>query len=143
MADEVHGIAVGTTATFTKAVTSEDIRKFAEASGDDQPLHLDPSFAARTRFKEPIAHGVLSAGVVSAAIGKNLAPGRVVIYMSQNLRFRAPVKAGDTLTAKVTATSVDTEKSRVGLDTVVTNQDGTQVLTGDAMVMVEAPAEAS
>lgn len=140
MADEVHGIAVGTTAQFSKQVTNEDIRKFAEVSGDDQPLHLDASFAARTRFKEPIAHGILSAGLVSAAIGTQLAPGKVVIYLSQNLRFRAPVKPGETLTATLTATSVDTERSRVALDTVVTNQDGTEVLTGDALVMVEEPS---
>lgn len=140
MADEVHGIAVGSTASFTKSVTPEDIIKFAEVSGDDQPLHTDPAFAARTRFKEPIAHGMLSAGIISAAIGTKLAPGLVVIYLSQNLRFRAPVKPGDTLTATLTATSVDAERSRVGLDTVVANQDGTEVLTGDALVMVEAPA---
>jgi acyl dehydratase len=140
MADEVHGIAVGTSVSFTKGVTAEDIRKFAEVSGDDQPLHLDPAFAARTRFKEPVAHGILSAGLISAAIGTQLAPGKVIIYMSQNLRFRAPVKPGETLTATLTATSVDTERSRVSLDTVVTNQDGTEVLTGDAMVMVEDPS---
>lgn len=140
MADEVHGIAVGASVSFTKSVTAEDIRKFAEVTGDDQPLHLDPAFAARTRFKEPIAHGILSAGIVSAAIGTQLAPGKVIIYLSQNLRFRAPVKPGETLTATLTATSVDTERSRVGLDTVVTNQDGTEVLTGDAMVMLEDPS---
>jgi 3-hydroxybutyryl-CoA dehydratase len=140
MADEVHGISVGTTASFTKQVTSEDIQKFAEVSGDDQPLHLDAGFAARTRFKEPIAHGILSAAIVSAAIGTKLAPGKVVIYMSQNLRFRAPVKPGETITATLTATSVDTERSRVAMDTVVTNQDGTEVLTGDALVMIEDPA---
>jgi acyl dehydratase len=77
---------------------------------------------------------------VSAAIGTKLAPGKVVIYMSQNLRFRAPVKPGETITATLTATSVDTERSRVALDTVVTNQDGTEVLTGDALVMVEDPS---
>ena len=77
---------------------------------------------------------------MSAAIGTQLAPGKVIIYLSQNLRFRAPVKPGETLTATLTATSVDTERSRVGLDTVVTNQDGTEVLTGEALVMVEDPS---
>jgi 3-hydroxybutyryl-CoA dehydratase len=138
MADEVQGISEGTTATFSKTVTADDIAKFAEVSGDTNPLHSDPAYAARTRFEEPVAHGMLSAGLVSAAIGTKLAPESVVIYMSQNLRFRAPVKAGDTLTATITATSVDTVKSRVSLDTVVTNQEGTEVLTGDALVMVEA-----
>ncbi len=140
MADEVHGIAVGTTASFTKTITPEDIRKFAEVSGDDQPLHLDPAFAARTCFKEPIAHGILSASVISAAIGTKFAPGKVVIYLSQNLRFRAPVKPGDTITATVTATAVDVERSRVTLDTKVTGADGAEIVTGDAMVMVEDPS---
>ncbi|MFN8584017.1 MAG: MaoC family dehydratase [Dehalococcoidia bacterium] len=140
MADEVHGIAVGTTASFTKTITAEDIRKFAEVSGDDQPLHLDPSFAARTRFGEPIAHGILSASIISAAIGTKLAPGKVVIYMSQNLRFRAPVKPGDTITATLTATAVDAEKSRVNLDTKVTGADGSEIVTGDALVMIEDPS---
>lgn len=137
MADEVHGIAVGTTVSFSKTVTAEDIRKFAEVSGDDQPLHLDPAFAARSRFKEPIAHGILSAGVLSAAVGTKLAPGKVVIYLSQTLRFRAPVKPGETITATCTATAVDVERSRVTLDTKVTNQDGVEILTGEAQVMVE------
>lgn len=140
MADEVHGIAVGHAASFTKTITPDDIRKFADVSGDDQPLHLDPSFAARTRFKEPIAHGILSASVISAAIGTKFAPGKVVIYLSQNLRFRAPVKPGDTITATVTATAVDVERSRVTLDTKVTGADGSEIVTGDAMVMVEDPS---
>ncbi|MSQ35833.1 MAG: MaoC family dehydratase [Dehalococcoidia bacterium] len=137
MADAVHGIEVGAKAVFTKTITNEDIRKFADASGDDQPLHLNAAHAARTRFKEPIAHGILSASVISAAIGTRLAPDKVVIYLSQNLRFRAPVKPGDTITATITATGLDLERSRVNLDTVVTNQDGAEVVTGDALVMVE------
>jgi len=140
MADEVHGIAVGASASFSKTLTAEDIRKFAEVSGDDQPLHLDPAFAARSRFKEPIAHGILSASVISAAIGTKLAPGKVIIYLSQNLRFRAPVKPGETITATCTATAVDAERSRVTLETKVTNQDGGEVVTGEAQVMVEDPS---
>ncbi|RLT44331.1 MAG: enoyl-CoA hydratase [Chloroflexi bacterium] len=139
MADEVQGIAVGHTATFTKPVTAEDIQGFASASGDANPLHFDAAYAAKTRFKAPIAHGMLAASVISAALGTKLAPHAVVIYLSQNLRFRAPVIIGDVLTATVTATAVDVERSRVTLDTVVTKQDGSQVVTGDALVMVEAP----
>lgn len=138
MADDVQGITLGHTASYTRTVSTDDIRKFAEATGDSNPVHLDAAYAARTMFKEPIAHGMLSAGLVSAAIGTQLAPNAVVIYLSQSLRFRAPVKPRDTLTAKVTVTSVDVERSRVALDTVVTNQDGTDVLTGDALVMVQA-----
>jgi acyl dehydratase len=140
VAEDVQGITVGHIATFTRQVSAEDIRRFAEATGDTNPVHTDAAYAARTRFKEPIAHGMLSAGLVSAALGTRLAPHAVVIYLSQNLRFRAPVKPGDTLTAKATVTSVDVERSRVALDTVVTNQDGTDVLTGDALVLIDAPA---
>ncbi len=139
MSDDVLGLKVGSTASFTKQVTAEDINEFAHATGDDQPLHSDPEFAARTRFKQPIAHGMLGAGIISAALGTQLAPGLVVIYMAQNLQFRAPVMAGDTVTATVTVTRADTERSRLSLDTLVTKQDGTEVIRGDALVMVEAP----
>lgn len=138
MADEVQGLSVGSTAVFTKAVTAADILKFAEVSGDTNPLHSDAAYAAKTRFKQPIAHGMFGAGVISAALGTKLAPNAVVIYMGQNLQFRAPVMAGDTLTATCTVTKVDTERKRLSLDTVVTKQDGTEVIRGDATVMVEA-----
>jgi len=142
MADDVQGLTVGSSATFSKTVTAEDIEKFTEVSGDTNPLHRDAAYAARTRFKAPIAHGMLGAGLISAALGAKLAPDSVVIYLSQNLRFRAPVSPGDALTATVAVTAVDTERSRVTLDTKVTNQDGTDVILGDAQVMVEALADA-
>lgn len=138
MADVVEGVEVGTKATFEKTVTAEDIAKFTDVSGDTNPLHSDAEYAARTRFKQPIAHGILAAGVISAALGTQLAPDSVVIYLGQNLQFRAPVSVGDTLTATVEATRVDTERSQVALDTVVTNQDGTDVIKGDALVMIDA-----
>ncbi len=138
MADEVQGLSVGSKAVFSKAVTAADILKFAEVSGDANPLHSDPAYAARTRFKQPIAHGMFGAGVISAALGTKLAPNAVGIYMGQNLQFRAPVMAGDTLAATCTVTKVDTERKRLSLDTVVTKQDGTEVIRGDATVMVEA-----
>ena len=138
MADNVRGIELGAAATFQKTVTSEDIAKYAEVSGDANPLHSDAEYAARTRFKQPIAHGMLAAGLISAALGTQLAPDSVVIYLSQSLRFRAPVSAGNTLTATVTATEVDVERSRIGLETVVKGEDGTEVITGEALVMVEA-----
>lgn len=138
MAEGMQGIVEGTSATFERTVTPEDIAKFAEVSGDTNPLHSDAAYAARTRFKEPIAHGILAAGFISAAIGTRLAPDSVVIYLKQNLSFRAPVKPGDTLTAKVEATSVDTDRGTVALSTVVSNQDGTDVVQGDALVLVEA-----
>lgn len=138
MADEVQGLAVGSKAVFSKAVSAADILRFAEVSGDTNPLHSDATYAARTRFKQPIAHGMFGAGIISAALGTKLAPQAVVIYLGQNLQFRAPVMAGDTLTATCTVTKVDTERNRLSLDTVVTKQDGTEVIRGDATVMVEA-----
>jgi len=138
VADNVQGIEVGHTAAYTRTVTTDDIQQFAAATGDANPVHLDEAYAAGTMFKHVIAHGMLSAGYISAALGTQLAPHAVVIYLSQNLRFRAPVSPGDTITATVTATAVDAEKNRVSLDTVCTNQDGKEVLTGDALVMVVA-----
>jgi acyl dehydratase len=137
--DQVQGIEVGHSASYTRIVTADDIQKFAEATGDMNPVHLDEAYASKTLFKHTIAHGMLSAGYISAALGTRLAPHAVVIYLSQNLRFRAPVSAGDTVTATATVTAVDTERNRVTLDTVVTNQEGKEVLTGDALVMVVAP----
>ena len=140
MAEGVQGIVEGTSASFEKTVTAEDIAKFAEATGDTQPLHSDAEYAARTRFKQPIAHGILAAGVISAALGTRLAPDSVVIYLRQNLSFRAPVMPGDTLTATVEATAVDPDRSSVALNTTVSNQDGVEVIRGDALVLVEALA---
>lgn len=142
MADDVQGLQAGSVATFTKTVTQEDIDKFADITGDSNPLHRDATYAQRTRFKQPIAHGMFGAGIISAALGTQLAPDSVVIYLAQNLRFRAPVMAGDTLTATCTVTEVDTQRSRVSLETKVSKQDGTDVILGDAQVMVEALGDA-
>lgn len=137
MAEDVQGIVKGTSVTFEKTVTSEDIAKFTEISGDTNPLHSNAEYAARTRFNEPIAHGILAAGVISAALGTRLAPDSVVIYLKQNLSFRAPVKPGDVITATVEAMDIDMERSTVTLSTIVTNQDGTTVIQGDALVLVD------
>ena len=137
----VQGITVGSSASFSKDVTQDDIDAFANVTGDHNPLHSDEAYAARTRFKQPIAHGMLGAGVISAALGTQLAPDSVVIYLGQNLQFRAPVAAGDTITATVTVNEVDPDRSIVKLDTNVLNQEGVEVIRGDATVMVEAPAE--
>jgi len=142
MANDVQGLTVGSAASFSKQITAEDIVSFAHVTGDGNPLHTDVAYAARTRFKTPIAHGMLGAGLISAAIGVNLAPGNAVIYLGQNLQFRAPVNAGDTVTANVEVTEVDAEKSRLKLNTTVSNQDGIEVIRGEATIMVEALAEA-
>jgi 3-hydroxybutyryl-CoA dehydratase len=137
MADDVQGLTVGTVATYTAKVTQENIAAFSQVTGDTNPLHTDAEYAKRTRFKQPIAHGMFGAGAISAALGTRLQPNAVVIYMAQNLQFRGPVLAGDEITATVTVTKVDPERSRVSLDTVVTKQDGSEVIRGDALVMVD------
>jgi 3-hydroxybutyryl-CoA dehydratase len=136
--DSVLGVKVGDTASFEKTVSDEDIVAFARVTGDEQPLHLDDAFAATTRFKRRIAHGMLSAGFISAALGTRLAPDAVVIYLSQSLRFLRPVYPGDTITAHLEVTAVDAEKSFVTCATECVNQDGTSVLTGEAVVMLDA-----
>ena len=137
MIENIEGITADTVVTFTKKVTQQDINTFADVTGDHNPLHSNEEYAARTRFKQPIAHGMFGAGVISAALGTRLAPESVVVYLSQNLRFRAPVLAGDTITATCTVTTVEVEKSRLSLQTTVTNQDGVEVITGDAQVMID------
>ena len=130
-------LEVGHKVTFTKTVTDEDVRLFARASGDDQPLHLDESFGERTRFKRRIAHGMLSAGFISAALGTRLAPGYVVVYMSQQLRFRLPVGIGDTITATAEVKEVDAEKRILTVETNCTNQAGEVVVQGEARVLLD------
>ena len=142
MADDVQGLTVGSTASFEKTVTEADIASFAQVTGDTNPLHTDAAYAARTRFQKPIAHGMLGAGLISAAIGAKLAPGKAVIYLGQNLQFRAPVMPGDTITATVEVIEMDAERSRLKLNTTVANQDGTDVIRGEANILVEALTDA-
>ena len=138
MSDSVLGVKVGDTAVFEKTVSDADIADFAHATGDKQPLHLSDVHAAKTRFKRRIAHGMLSAGLISAALGTKLAPDATVIYLSQSLRFLRPVYPGDTITAQLEVTKIDTERSFVTCSTECVNQDGTSVLTGEATVLLEA-----
>jgi 3-hydroxybutyryl-CoA dehydratase len=128
---------VGHSVTFTKTVTDDDVRDFARVSGDDQPLHLDDAFAAKTRFGKRIAHGMLSAAFISAALGTKLAPGYVVVYLSQQLRFRAPVSIGDTIATTAEVTEVDAEKRIVTVRTDCANQDGVTVVQGEAKVLLD------
>lgn len=138
MSDNVLGIKLGDKAEFNKTVSDADIVKFAEVTGDNQPLHLDDAHAAKTRFKHRIAHGMLSAGFISAALGTKLAPHATVVYLSQSMRFRAPVYPGDTITAKITVTKIDPEKSFVTCSTTCVNQSGDTVTTGEALVLLDA-----
>jgi 3-hydroxybutyryl-CoA dehydratase len=130
-------IEIGHTVTFTKTVSEEDVVLFAKVTGDNQPLHLDDSFAAKTRFKKRIAHGMLSAGFISAALGTKLTPDAVVVYLAQQLRFRLPVAIGDTITAEVEVTAIDPEKNVVTLRTDCVNQSGEAVVKGEATVLLD------
>lgn len=141
---EKHGyyledLSVGMTAIFAKTITDADIVMFAGISGDTNPVHLDASFANKTMFGDRIAHGMLSASFVSTVFGTKL-PGPGCIYMSQNLRFKAAVKAGDTVTARVTIQEINQEKRRVTFDTVC-HVDDKVVIDGDAMLMVSRRAD--
>ena len=133
----VHEIRVGDRARRTRRVTEADLLLFAAATGDTNPVHFDPEYAASTRFRGRIAHGMLTAGLVSALIAGDL-PGPGTVYVSQTLRFRAPVRVGDEITAEVEVIRVDPEKNRVGLRTVCRNQEGVTVLDGEAVVMPPA-----
>ena len=141
-------IEVGQTATYTRQVSERDIQLYAAASGDVNPLHLDAEFAAGTRFGEQIAHGMLSGGFISAALAMKL-PGPGCIYLGQSLRFRLPVKIGDTITVTLEVTEKQDRRKYVTMDCKATNQDGKLVVTGTAEVaapteklVVEAPAPA-
>lgn len=123
----------GMSASFAKTITEADIVLFAAASGDNNAMHINEEFARSTQFNGRIAHGMLTASVISAAIAGRL-PGPGTVYLGQNVRFRAPVKPGDTVHATVTVKALHPEKRRVSLTTVCT-VNGKVVIDGDAMVM--------
>ena len=126
-------LSVGQSAEMSRVVGAGDIETFADVSGDVNPVHLDESYAATTAFGERIAHGMLSAAYISAVIGTKL-PGPGAIYLSQNLRFRRPVRIGDLVTARATITALDAAKGRVTLETVCI-VDGKTVVDGEALII--------
>ena len=128
-------IKVGQTADYSKRVSDADIRSFAEITGDFNPVHLDDDAAAKSRFGGRIAHGMLSAGFVSAAIAMKL-PGPGSIYLAQEMRFTAPVRIDDVIKVTLTVTELLT-KNRLKLATVCTNQNGETVLTGEATILLD------
>jgi len=132
---------VGDTGKFSKTVTDADIYLFAGVTGDLNPAHIDEDYARGTFFKTRIAHGMLSAGFISAVIGTRL-PGPGTVYMRQTLDFLAPVRIGDTVTATVEVVE-KLEKQRVRLKTTCTNQDGVAVLAGEALVSPPRPPKGS
>ena len=124
---------IGTRAEYVRTITEDDIVHFVEVSGDHNPVHLDAEYAARTPFGGRIAHGMLSAAFISAVLGNDL-PGPGTIYLGQTLKFLAPVRIGDTITASVEVIAVREEKRIVTLRTDCTNQNGAVVLTGEAVM---------
>jgi 3-hydroxybutyryl-CoA dehydratase len=143
--DELHGYYIedlvpGMTALYARTVTDADIVLFAGISGDSNPVHLNHEFAAGTMFEGRIAHGMLTASFISTVLGTKL-PGPGCIYLSQSLKFKAPVRSGDTVNARVTVVDVVPSKGRVTLLTVcmVANE---VVLEGEAQVIVPARAAA-
>jgi 3-hydroxybutyryl-CoA dehydratase len=133
-------LAVGDSATFAKRIDQSDIDAFARISGDANPVHIDAQWAEESFFKGRIAHGILTGGLISAAIGMQL-PGPGTIYLSQTLKWLAPVRPGDELTAVVTVREIVTERNRVVLDTIVKRGEDL-VLTGEALVMPPKAAAA-
>ena len=127
-------ITVGQSASFAKTITESDVYTFAGLSGDLNPAHIDEVYAKGTQFRGRIAHGMLSAGLISAVIGMQL-PGPGTIYVGQELSFRAPVRIGDTITATVTVEQLDPARNRAVLRTVCTDQDSTCVVDGTARIM--------
>ena len=135
-------LEMGMEASFAKTVTAADILAFAEVTGDWNPVHLDTEYAARTVFREPIAHGMLTAGYISAVFGSEM-PGPGAIYVSQTLNFRAPVRIGDQVVARVKVMELYPAKRRARFDCVC-EVAGKTVLEGEAVLMVPArPAVAA
>ena len=130
----IDQIKVGDKTSVVKTIGESDVYLFAGITGDLNPAHTNQVAAQQSMFKGRIAHGILISGFISTCLGMQL-PGPGTIYLSQNLRFTAPVYFGDTITAEVEAIEVITEKNRVKFKTVCTNQDGKVVIDGEAMVM--------
>lgn len=131
-------IEIGDQAAVTKTFSDSDIRSFAEISGDDNPVHLDDDYAAKTRFGKRIVQGILTAGLISSVLGTQL-PGPGSVYICQTLNFRAPVFIGDTITSKATVIDVREDKPVITLETTCTNQEGIVVLDGEAVLLAPNP----
>jgi 3-hydroxybutyryl-CoA dehydratase len=135
---DVEDLHEGMSASFAKTITEADIVLFAGVSGDNNAVHTNEEFAATTQFGGRIAHGFLTASVISAAVANRL-PGPGTVYLGQQLRFKAPVRPGDTVHATVTVKSVDLVKARVTLETVCRVRN-VVVIDGEALVMTTSSA---
>jgi 3-hydroxybutyryl-CoA dehydratase len=137
MPNTVLGLKVGDRAEFEKNVTAEDVEALGRVTGDTNPLHRDEAYAAKTRFGERIAHGMLTAGFISAVLGTKLAPHCCAVYLSQTLRFLRPVKIGDTVRAVAEVKGIEVEKRIFTLETNCFNQNGEIVVKGEAVILLD------
>ncbi len=128
-------LKIGDTFSSTKQITDKEIRTFADLVNDYNPIHLDDEYAKTTRFGKRIAHGLLTAGLISGVLGYQLSE-RKVLYLGQTLKFTAPVFVDDTITASATVKNIRKEKQIVTLETNCTNQNGEMVLKGEAVIML-------
>jgi 3-hydroxybutyryl-CoA dehydratase len=127
--------SIGDSAELTKTIQQSDIHAFADVTGDHNPVHVDETFAKTTRFGRTIAHGMLSASLISATLASKL-PGEGSVYLGQTLQFVAPVFPGDEITARVTVKEIREDKPILKLETVCINQHGKTVILGEATVLV-------
>ena len=130
----IDQLSIGQSATFSKTISESDVYLFAGVTGDVNPAHINEAYASGTHFKTRIAHGMLSAGLISAVLGTQL-PGPGSIYLSQTLQFIAPVYIGDTITATATVKELLPQRNRAVVKTVCTNQDGAVVVQGEATLL--------
>lgn len=128
-------IIVGDSASRTKTFSEDDVRTFAEISGDNNPIHLDAKYAAGTRFGQRLVHGILTSGLISAILGTQL-PGPGSVYVKQTINFRAPVYIGDSITATVTAKEIRVHKPIATFETICKKEDGTVVIDGEAVLLL-------
>ncbi|MFZ5916347.1 MAG: MaoC family dehydratase [Chloroflexota bacterium] len=131
---------IGERASFTKTVTEADVTTFAGLIGDFNPLHVDAEYARKSRFGQRVAHGMFTAGLISAVLGNKL-PGPGAIYLSQQIEFLAPVFIGDTITAAVEVVSWRSDKRIITLKTDAFNQTEKQVVTGKAVLLIDQSLE--
>jgi 3-hydroxybutyryl-CoA dehydratase len=136
----IQEMKVGDTAEIQKTVSEADVYLYAGITGDLNPAHVNEEYAKKTFFKTRIAHGMLTAGFISAILGNKL-PGPGTIYIHQSVNFLAPVHFGDTITAQAEVVEMNIEKNRVKFKTTCTNQSGTTVLDGEAVVSPPKPAK--
>lgn len=130
----IEELKIGQTSSFSKTITETDVYLFAGITGDFNPAHINAQYAANTQFKERIAHGMLSASLISTILGTSL-PGKGTIYLGQQVKFLSPVRLGDTITATVKVKELVKEKNRVILHTFCANQEGDLVVDGEATVL--------